>query len=113
MRMEYRRYKQHFSDCETIPGTYDKASKTIEVIVPEGRLKPSGVRGRHFWTFQLWFQDANGEKFYTPYRATCRENAVKQLLKDLKQRPGCVPCDPPEGRESKIFTHNFHKPLVW
>lgn len=38
-RMLYRRYKTSFSDCEIIPGTYDKATKTIEVEIPEGRMK--------------------------------------------------------------------------
>ena len=30
-RMLYRRYKTSFSDCEVIPGTYDKATKTIDL----------------------------------------------------------------------------------
>lgn len=51
-RMLYRRYKTSFSDCEIVPGTYDKATKTIEVEIPEGRMKKSGVRGKRFhWMY--------------------------------------------------------------
>lgn len=39
--MLYRRYKQHFADCETVAGSYNKDSKTIDVLLPDGRLKPS------------------------------------------------------------------------
>ena len=104
MRMAYRNYKKHYSDCETVPGTYDKGTKTIEVIVPDGRMKPSGVRGECFSTYELWYEFPDGRKCFTPYRATCRKNAEKQLRKDLMRMPGCHPCDPPEGREAKIFT---------
>lgn len=38
-RMLYRRYKTSYADCQTVPGTYDKATKTIVVIIPEGRMK--------------------------------------------------------------------------
>ena len=44
-RMLYRRYKTAYADCQTVPGTYDKATKTIVVIIPEGRMRKSGVRG--------------------------------------------------------------------
>lgn len=38
-RMLYRRYKTSYADCETVLGSYDKATKTIEVMLPEGRKK--------------------------------------------------------------------------
>lgn len=110
-RMPYRQYKQHYADCETVPGTYDAGSKSIVVIVPAGRMKASGVRGRHFSTYELWWQDERGEKHYTPYRAISRENAMKQLCQDLKQHPGCVPCDPPENRIARAYTHR--SPLTY
>ena len=46
-RMLYRRYKTSYADCETVLGSYDKATKTIEVMLPEGRKKKSGVRGKY------------------------------------------------------------------
>ena len=47
-RMHYSQYKNHYSDCQTVPGSYDKVTKSVEVILPEGRVKPSGVRGKRF-----------------------------------------------------------------
>lgn len=31
-RMHYSEYKRNYSDCQTVEGSYDKASKTIEVL---------------------------------------------------------------------------------
>ena len=102
MRMFYRQYKQHYSDCETVPGSYDSINKSIEVIVPEGRMKPSGVRGRHFHGYQLWFKDASGDCKYCTYRAVSLDNAMKQHIRTCKEE-GWTPCEPPQGREARIF----------
>lgn len=45
--------------------------------VGEGRLKPNGVRGKHFYGFEF----TNGEGMKTCYRAVCEENARKQMKK--------------------------------
>ena len=45
--MKYARYKRFYADCDVL-NDYDKNSKTITVIVPEERVKKSGVRGRHY-----------------------------------------------------------------
>lgn len=37
-RMLYRRYKTSYADCETVAGSYDKATKTIEVLRVKGKL---------------------------------------------------------------------------
>lgn len=95
VRMHYSMYKSHYSDCKTIPGTYDKAYKTIEVLVPEGRQKPSGVRGQRFHTYKLWFILPNGERKYCMYKAVSLENAIKQYMRDCK-REGWTPCESPE-----------------
>lgn len=100
--MLYRQYKQHYSDCETVADSYNKSLKTIAVLIPDGRVKPSGVRGRRFSGYQLWFLDENGEKKFCSYRAVSAENATKQHKKVCKEN-GWVPCDPPEGRLAKIF----------
>lgn len=34
-RMAYRVYKKSYADCQTIPGSYDVAKRTIEVILPD------------------------------------------------------------------------------
>lgn len=81
--MLYRRYKQHFSDCETVAGSYDKERKTIEVLLPDGRLKPSGVRGQTFKHMEFsGIENATGRTVRCTIKATCRQNAIKRLPKD-------------------------------
>ena len=86
--MPYRQYKEHYSDCETIIGSFDRhedshgnchGDPTIKVIIREGRLKNSGVRGKHFRTYE--FKTDEGK--FVRYRAVCEENARKQLKKDF------------------------------
>ena len=101
-RILYRQYKQHYADCNTIPGTYDKTTRSIEVDIPEGRIKNSGVRGKTFHGYHLWFLDASGEKHFCVYRAVSRENAMKQHIKTCKQE-GWTPCEPPENSGRQIF----------
>nr|DAI94091.1 MAG TPA: hypothetical protein [Caudoviricetes sp.]DAV40294.1 MAG TPA: hypothetical protein [Caudoviricetes sp.] len=81
--MLYRRYKQHFSDCDTVAGSYDKEHKTIEVFLPDGRLKPSGVRGQSFhWMEFTGVENATGRKVRCTIKATCLANAIKRLPTD-------------------------------
>ena len=47
-RMKYSQYKKHYADCKTVPGTYDTIEKSIIVLIPEGRMKNSGVRGQRY-----------------------------------------------------------------
>lgn len=103
IRMRYRDYKDHYADCKTVAGSYSTSNKTIEVIVPEGRMKPSGVRGKYFMEYQLWCKDeTTGKYYYSCYRATSKENAKKQHITNCK-RINCVPCPPPDGKEEKIY----------
>lgn len=86
--MPYKQYKEHYSDCETVIGSYNShedshgrryADPTIKVIIRKGRLKNSGVRGQHFkgWEF---ITDKGGK---VCYRAVSEENARKQMLKEF------------------------------
>ena len=75
----YRQYKQHYADCETLSGSYDEELGTIKVIIRKGRLKNSGVRGKHFYRFCFVAPDGK----YATYRAVCEENARKQMLKEF------------------------------
>lgn len=95
--MPYRQYKEHYSDCETIIGSYDShedsrgnctSAPTIKVIIREGRLKNSGVRGEHFYGFRF-APSADSEGGVT-YRAVCEENARKRFLKDHPDREDWV-----------------------
>ena len=84
-RMPYRQYKEHYADCETIAGSYDDGSNdeyilkdpTIEVIVREGRLVPSGVRGQHYSGYEFI---VDGVRHV--YRAVNEENAERRCRKD-------------------------------
>lgn len=77
-RMPYRQYKDHYADCETIVGSYDRDERKIAVIIREGRLVPSGTRGERFYRFII--EDADG--VHHGYRAVSEQNALKQFAKD-------------------------------
>ena len=78
--MLYSTYKKHYSDCEKIYGSYNKDSKTIRVIIPAGRMKASGVRGRIFCTYRVEYANETGE-YYTNIKAVCAKNAIKRAKK--------------------------------
>ena len=80
-RMPYKQYKEHYSDCETVIDSYVKrayARATIEVIIREGRLVASGVRGQHFSGYEM--RNAKGE--FIVYRAVSEENAMRRVNKE-------------------------------
>lgn len=78
MRMKYSQYKKHYADCSTVYGSYDKISKSIEVIIPDGRMKASGVRGRRFSGYSFRNEKTG---FVQTFRAVDKEHALKQCLK--------------------------------
>ena len=86
-KMPYRQYKEAYADCETIVGSCNNDNPqricTIEVIIRNGRLKASGVRGEHFHGFDFSF-DFEGKKTSSVFRAVSEENARKQLAKAFK-----------------------------
>lgn len=98
-RMPYKQYKEHYSDCETIIDSYEcrNGRSTIVVIIREGRLKASGVRGKHFMGFQFFFE-LNGEETSWTFRAVSEENALKQLAKAFKNATNI--------RAGEIFYYN-------
>lgn len=90
--MPYRQYKAHYSDCETIIGSYKEyvheyghryeySPATIKVIIRDGRLKASGVRGKHFSNYWIEFTLNGGETRSESFRAVCVENAIEQARK--------------------------------
>lgn len=79
-RMTYKQYKERYADCETVAGSFEQAPHqvaTIEVIIREGRLKNSGVRGEHFFGFEM--ENENGERVCL--RAVNEANAEKRAAK--------------------------------
>lgn len=81
-RMPYKQYKQHYSDCETVVDSYrvyDNRPATIDVIIREGRLKASGVRGQHYLLVLLENEDGQLQS----YQAMSEENALSRAEKEL------------------------------
>ena len=82
--MPYKQYKEHYSDCETVAGTFRNrydGRPVIDVIIRDGRLVPSGTRGRHYKGFQ--FETSNIGA--TTYYAISEETARRRLLKDFPE----------------------------
>lgn len=97
-RMPYKQYKEHYSDCETVAGSFrreDRRPCTIEVIIREGRLKASGVRGEHYSGYRL--QNEEGEQVV--YRAVKEENAIKRAEKEFGGEWECIKVYEYETRE--------------
>ncbi len=82
-RMFYGRYKKHFSDCETMLGSYEKETKTIIVLIPDGRMKKSGVRSQsyRYYTFD-GVENGTKRKVQTTIKAMSVDNAIKRLSTD-------------------------------
>lgn len=82
IKMKYRDYKQHYADCKTL-GDYDKTRKTITVLIPEGRMKESGTRGRsyHYFTFN-GIENGTNRTVEIIIKAVSLENAKKRLPQD-------------------------------
>lgn len=79
MTMEYSRYKKHYPDCETIIDSFcvdGSETSYIDVIIRDGRLKNSGVRGKHYSIFRFYNEDAH--KFES-LKAISEETARKRL----------------------------------
>lgn len=84
VQMLYSQYKKHYADCRTVSGSYDSRWKTIKVYVPEGRMKPSGVRGQRYGYFLCKATDGK-RVFEITYKAITAENADKRHLKYCKE----------------------------
>lgn len=105
--MPYRQYKEHYSDCETIIDSFDRhedrrgnahGDPTIKVIIREGRLKKSGVRGEHYRGFE--FSDENGV-VRAVYRAISEETARKRMKKEYPESD-MWEC-------TRIYNYNLHR----
>ena len=84
--MTYKNYKEHYSDCETLAGSFSENNgrATIDVIVRAGRMVESGVRGKRFSTYIL--QNKN-TKMKMCFYAVCEENAFKQAKNEKGFNP--------------------------
>ena len=85
--MPYKQYKEHYSDCETVIDSFEThrdRPATIKVIIREGRLKASGVRGQHFYWFVFEITEGD-EKFESSYYAVSEKNAEKRCIKEFPE----------------------------
>lgn len=92
--MPYKQYKSHYSDCETLAGSYfqpmgydwqtgemvkdHRIPARIDVIIRKGELANSGVRGKRFKKFLVCNPDGS-EKYIV--KAVSPENAIAQIAK--------------------------------
>lgn len=61
--MPYKQYKERYADCETVIDSFVRPRfgvSHIDVIIREGRLKASGVRGKHFHSYRLAWEEEDG-----------------------------------------------------
>ena len=101
--MSYKQWKDHYKDCKTVKDSYDFECLTIRVIVPEGREKPSGVRGQRFRGYELFLMDEKGNKCHCCYRAVSFENAWKRHVAWCKKHGWTLPYGSPEDHISHIY----------
>ena len=111
-QMPYKQYKEHYSDCETLAGSYLEADHTVQrwypeitVIIRAGRLVNSGVRFKTYKGYEFTWTDEDGKEWKTCYRAVSEENAEKRFK---KEHPEAV-----SAECTKIYDYkaNYHK--VW
>lgn len=100
MKMPYRQYKAHYADCETVIDSYEmiRGHAYIKVIVRDGRLKASGVRGETYSGYEISYKE--GEKTYRAvYRAVSEENALKRFRKEYGY----------DGECTKVYNYAHHR----
>ena len=100
-RISYRQYKTDYYDCETVKGSYDSSTKTIEIIVPDATLT---FRGNQ------WRRSGNG--YYLVDTKICvrvwnsgeKANFLVELLgaKPFEQNTWTIPGKGARAREAAI-----------
>ena len=100
-RISYHQYKTDYYDCETVKGSYDSSTKTIEVIIPEATLT---FRGKQ------WKRSGNG--YYLVGTKVCvrcwnsgeKANFAVELLgaKPFEQSAWTIPGKGTRAREAAI-----------
>ena len=80
VRMPYREYKNKWSDHKTVPGSYDKDDKTIEVEFTESEMAKKTNLGNKYSMFGFYFKFGGVEKgiaSVVEFNAKSHENAEK------------------------------------
>ena len=88
--MPYAQYKEYYSDCETVTDSYRVSErggcKLISVIIREGRLKGSGVRGKTFNRYAFRVNLNDKEWTWAVYKAVDFDHAEARVKKEY---PDC------------------------
>ena len=100
-RISYHQYKTDYYDCETVKGSYDSSTKTIEVIIPEATLT---FRGKEW--------KRSGNSYYLIGTKVCvhywnsgeKANFLVELLgaKPFEQSTWTIPGKGARAREAAI-----------
>lgn len=94
MTLDYARYKKHYSDCERVAGSYRAYGKNneiqlVDVIVRDGRLVKSGVRGKHYSLYCFYdIETESGKDLVAISETTARRRLGKGnwVLSDIKEK---------------------------
>ena len=89
--MPYRQYKERYADCETVIDSFVRPRfgvSHIDVIIREGRLKASGVRGKHFHSYRLEWED-DDETIRGTFVAVDYDHALAQFHKMVGKNAEC------------------------
>ena len=79
IKMKCRDDRQRYADCDNL-GDYDMSRKTITVLVPDGRMKASGVRGKSFHYYEFkGVENGTNRPVRITIKAVSVENAKKRL----------------------------------
>lgn len=100
-RIPYYQYRTDYYDCETVKGSYDSNTKTIEVIVPEAIMNFRGKQWKH-----------SGNGYYLIGSKVCvrywnsgeKVNFIVELLrtKPFEQNTWSIPGKGARAREAAI-----------
>lgn len=89
--MPYKQYKERYADCETVIDSFVRPRfgvSHIDVIIREGRLKASGVRGKHFHSYRLAWEEEDG-RHVGAFVAVDYEHAEAQFHKMVGKYAEC------------------------
>ena len=70
VKMQYRDYKRHYANCETVRGSYDTSTKTIVVLVPVSMMQPKRSASR--FDSKRW-ENRGQQKKLRGYRVAVRQ----------------------------------------
>lgn len=80
VRLPYREYMSKWATHKTVPGSYDRTDKTIEVLFTDEEMKQKTNLGNRYCMNSYWFRFDGVEKYVSPiveFQAKTKENATR------------------------------------